>query len=73
MVRSNLHRLIKGGMLRCITVAHVLRENVLGSEIEWPVVRHSRGKKRDVLKGRYLAHCGWPEGSSSYPSMSMSK
>ena len=28
-----------------ITVAQVLRENVWTSDIEWPVVRHSRDKK----------------------------
>jgi hypothetical protein len=32
-----------------ITVADVLRENVVGSEIEWPVVGHSRDKKK--IKG----------------------
>jgi len=29
-----------------VTVAQVFGENVWASDIEWPVVRHSRGKKR---------------------------
>jgi hypothetical protein len=35
-----------------IAVPHVLKESYWASEIEWPVVRHSRDKKkiRDVLK-----------------------
>jgi len=33
-----------------ITVAQVLRENVWTSDIEWPVVRHSRDKK---IKGNF--------------------
>ena len=28
-----------------VTVAQVFRENVWASDIEWPVVRHSREKK----------------------------
>ena len=34
-----------------VTVAHVFRENVWASDIKWPVVRHSREKGKDKIKG----------------------